>query len=86
MKFGKSKTDAMQTTDTLVESKGKFNANKILNLLESAQDKIFAIKNKYLLFCFLVPLAIMYILYLAMEIHPFGNGSVLVLDLNGQYV
>ena len=86
MKFGKSKTDAMQTTDALGESKGKFNANKILNLLESAQDKIFAIKNKYLLFCFLVPLAIMYILYLAMEIHPFGNGSVLVLDLNGQYV
>ena len=32
MKFGKSKTDAMQTTDTLVESKGKINANKILNL------------------------------------------------------
>ena len=25
-------------------------------------------------------------LYIAMEIHPFGNGTVLVLDLNGQYV
>ena len=35
MKFGKSKTDAMQTTDALVERKGKFNANKILNLLEN---------------------------------------------------
>lgn len=28
----------------------------------------------------------MYMIYLAMEIHPFGDGSVLVLDLNGQYV
>jgi hypothetical protein len=28
----------------------------------------------------------MFLVYLAMELHPFGNGTVLVLDLNGQYV
>ena len=27
-----------------------------------------------------------YLIYVAMKIHPFGDGSVLVLDLNGQYV
>ena len=43
-------------------------------------------KSFYLLFCFLVPTALMYILYLLREIHPFGDGSVLVLDMNGQYV
>ncbi|MBR7184859.1 MAG: YfhO family protein [Clostridia bacterium] len=40
----------------------------------------------YLTLAFFAPFAIMYMIYLAMEIHPFGDGSVLVLDLNGQYV
>lgn len=40
----------------------------------------------YLGFSFLVPVILMYLIYLAMGIHPFGDGSVLVLDLNGQYV
>lgn len=40
----------------------------------------------YLAFAFIIPVVIMYIIYIAMEIHPFGDGSVLVLDLNGQYV
>ncbi len=40
----------------------------------------------YLTLAFFIPFAIMYMIYLAMEIHPFGDGSVLVLDLNGQYV
>ncbi len=40
----------------------------------------------YLSFAFIIPVIIMYLIYIAMEIHPFGNGSVLVLDLNGQYV
>lgn len=41
---------------------------------------------RYLGFAFLIPMILMYLLYVAMEIHPFGNGSVLVLDLNAQYV
>ncbi len=40
----------------------------------------------YLALCFAIPVAVMYLIYLSMEIHPFGDGSVLVLDLNGQYV
>ncbi|MBE6552728.1 MAG: hypothetical protein E7666_00135 [Ruminococcaceae bacterium] len=40
----------------------------------------------YLLLCMLVPAAVMYLIYLARGIYPFGNGTVLVLDLNGQYV
>ncbi len=43
-------------------------------------------KYSYLAVAFIVPVAVMYAIYLAMEIHPFGDGSVLVLDLNGQYV
>ena len=40
----------------------------------------------YLSLCFILPVVVMYLIYLAMQIHPFGDGSVLVLDLNGQYV
>lgn len=42
--------------------------------------------TSYLIYAFIIPVVLNYIIYLAMEIHPFGNGSVLVLDLNGQYV
>lgn len=40
----------------------------------------------YLLLCMLLPALIMYLIYLAKGLHPFGDGCVLVLDLNGQYV
>ncbi len=42
--------------------------------------------KKYLSACFLVPAAIMLLVYLAMGVFPAGNNSVLVLDLNAQYV
>ena len=63
--------------------KAMFNPRKYLARL---QDKVASSPYSYLFFCFAVPVVIMYIVYLAMEIHPFGDGSVLVLDLNGQYV
>ena len=63
--------------------KAMFNPRKYFAKL---QDKIASSPYSYLFFCFAVPVVIMYLVYLAMEIHPFGDGSVLVLDLNGQYV
>lgn len=42
--------------------------------------------NFYLTFTFVLPVLVMYLIYLAREIHPFGEASVLVLDLNAQYV
>lgn len=42
-------------------------------------------KRMYFL-VFAVPALIMYIAYALFEVHPFGDNSVLVLDLNGQYV
>ena len=35
---------------------------------------------------FFIPVAVMYIAYAFFNVHPFGTNSVLVLDLNGQYV
>lgn len=35
---------------------------------------------------FIIPLVLMYIVYAVFKVHPWGDNSVLVLDLNGQYV
>ena len=41
----------------------------------------------YLLFAFFIPVVLFYLVYLFSQgLHPFGDGTVLVLDLNGQYV
>ncbi len=73
----------------------EFEANQLSNgkkyqsvkdFLRNIQYRISTSSYSYLFYTFIVPLALMYLVYLAMGIHPFGNGSVLVLDLNGQYV
>ena len=58
----------------------------IRGFLKSLQNKISTSPSSYLFYAFIIPVALMYLVYLSMGIHPFGNGSVLVLDLNGQYV
>ncbi len=40
----------------------------------------------FLLWCMLIPAALVFLIYLVRGLHPFGDGCVLVLDLNGQYV
>ena len=40
----------------------------------------------YILIAALIPAVLVYLMYLARGLYPFGNGCVLVLDLNGQYV
>ena len=40
----------------------------------------------YLALCGAIPALLVYLVYLARGLHPFGDGCVLVLDLNGQYV
>ena len=42
-------------------------------------------KYGFLGYAALIPAAIFFLIYVARGIHPFGNGTVLVLDLNGQY-
>lgn len=40
----------------------------------------------WLLLAFVIPSMLMWLIYIAMQVWPFGEGAVLVLDLNGQYV
>ena len=52
------------------------------------KQKINAIKKEYGYICLaaLIPAIVFFLIYLARGLYPFGNGTVLVLDLNGQYV
>lgn len=45
-----------------------------------------AFRNKIYFIAFLIPVIIMYAAYVIFKVYPFGDESVLVLDLNGQYV
>ena len=40
----------------------------------------------FYIFTFFIPFVLMFIVYAIFRVHPFGDNSVLVLDLNGQYV
>ncbi|MBE6531082.1 MAG: hypothetical protein E7679_03180 [Ruminococcaceae bacterium] len=57
-----------------------------LSFFRRLQQRISASPSSYLALCFIVPAVVMYLVYLARGIYPFGDGSVLVLDLNAQYV
>lgn len=58
------------------------------NRIYLGMDKLFTkTKSKsYLFLCFLVPIIVTSIVYAVLGIFPYGNHSVLTLDMNGQYV
>ena len=43
-------------------------------------------KNLFLLWAFLIPAGLLLLFYISRAVFPIGEGSVLILDLNGQYV
>lgn len=69
----------------LKDDKGKKRFHPKL-FLKGLQTKLFKSQYSYLAFCFIIPIAIMYCIYIAKGIYPFGETSPLVLDLQAQYV
>ncbi len=61
--------------------------NKI-NKISAIKDKFSKIKKEYgyLALAAIIPALIFFLIYLVRGIYPFGDETVLVLDLNGQYV
>ena len=61
---------------------------EIQTLPATRKDRLHDLWSKYgyLFVCFALPAAIMLLMHFAMRVWPFGERSVLVLDLNGQYV
>ena len=85
-----------QTEKTSLDSKEK-KCNKLVKKLQDWQDRFLATTfgsklnnhfnlHGYLYFSFLVPALLFFFVFILQGTYPFGNSSVLVLDLNGQYV
>ena len=70
--------DVLLSEDYFEDKKTKF-SKRLYNFVHRR-------KYSYLIYAFILPVILNYLVYLSMGIHPFGTGSVLVLDLNGQYV
>ena len=70
----------------LAGSKEKEEPDKAPGLLDRV-DLFFArFDGSFLIWSFFLSFAVMLLVYVAMDVYPFGKSSVLVLDLNGQYV
>ena len=65
-----------------------FNSEIAKNGLLKCKSKCKTVFSEYwyILIAALIPAVLVYLMYLARGLYPFGNGCVLVLDLNGQYV
>ena len=80
--------------------KNKPNAEAVASTPQAADNAIAAPRKKkfldfvkgswseygYLLIAAAIPAVLFFLIYLARGLYPFGQGTVLVLDLNGQYV
>lgn len=60
--------------------------NKAVSFIRKLWHKATHNKYSYLFFCFILPFCIMRLIYISVGVFPGLDGSVLVLDLNGQYV
>jgi uncharacterized membrane protein YfhO len=78
--------DSKNQIDTIFGDPLGLAAEKKQHKFSSAFRRFCRKPYAYLSLAFILPVLIMYLLYLVRGIHPFGNESVLVLDLNGQYV
>ncbi len=75
-----------ETTPTFFEKCRRTLSASLSKTVRTLTSREFWKERWYLVLCFALPVLIMYMIYLAREIHPFGDGCVLVLDLNAQYV
>ena len=60
--------------------------NTFFKFIKQSSYTVTHSRYSYLFFCFLLPLCLMRLIYIAVGVFPGLDGSVLVLDLNGQYV
>ena len=82
------KENKTNTQGAAVKSNNGFGAflKKIDSSFSRFDNYIENHNGAYLAWAFLMPAVIMLLIYAAMRVHPFGESSVLVLDLNAQYV
>ncbi|MBR6916632.1 MAG: YfhO family protein [Clostridia bacterium] len=78
--------DAVLLTDDINDDEIPVSRNrgKFFCAVAKVRDRLYG--KKYLGLCFAVPALLLFLMYFFRGVYPNGEGSVLVLDLNGQYV
>ncbi len=74
-------TAAPAQSEKAVKERRSISAQGILKAVQN-----WAIKNRFYIIAFFIPVILMYISYAIFGLYPFGEESVLALDLNAQYV
>ncbi len=74
-------SDLSLSKNKLTVNRNEFSLKNLLSFLGQ-----WFIRNKFYFLAFAIPVIIMYVAYAIFGVHPYGEQSVLVLDLNGQYV
>ena len=76
------------TQNAKKSKRAKAEEAKLLDYKPSFGERILNFPKTYwyLLIAMAIPAIIFFLIYLARGLYPFGDGTVLVLDLNGQYV
>ncbi len=84
-KTATNSTEAVNNVD--IESEGVTQEKeKKMSVFDKIDNFFLKYNYSYLIWAFFVPAVLMLLVYIRMDVHPFGSSSVLVLDLNGQYV
>lgn len=74
-------TAAPAKTEKAAKERRSISAQAIIKTLQG-----WAMKNRYYIIGFFIPVILMYVTYAIFGLYPFGKESVLALDLNAQYV
>ncbi len=76
-----------ETTQSVVKSRDdETNDKKKISVFDKIDSFFLKYNYSYLIWACFIPAVLMLLIYIRMDVHPFGDSSVLVLDLNGQYV
>lgn len=78
--------DNMESKST--KASASFFLDKVRGKTYSFVDKLWQrlLKKSYLLLCFLTPVVLISVVFMVLGVFPYGNNSILTLDMNGQYV
>ena len=84
-----SKTKAISTkTQKKVRAESRTFTERVCTTARSLYQRFLAFsKEKYFYYlAFAIPVVILYITYIFMEVYPYGDKSILSLDMDGQYI
>lgn len=77
---------ANRLSGTKEKGEGEDSSPKKPGIFDRMDAALARYDGSFLIWCFFLPAIIMLLLYVAIDVYPIGRNSVLVLDLNGQYI